>query len=99
MIEPQLNFVDSKTDDSAGQTGGGGPWLQVIRDLFPFRINSCELADGRISFRTFDTDPPVDMYIADVDGEMSRPLQHRRPTQSAQRDGQRPRQSARPCPA
>jgi len=71
MIEPQLNFVDSKEGDAEAQTGGGGPWLQVIKDLFPFRINSCELADGRISFRAFDTDPPVDMYIADVDAEMT----------------------------
>jgi hypothetical protein len=71
MVEPQLNFVDSKSADSGDQTGDAGPWLQVIRDLFPFRINSCQLSDGRVSFRAFDTDPPVDMYVADVDGEMT----------------------------
>jgi hypothetical protein len=71
MIEPQLNFVDSKSTDSGDQTGDAGPWLQVIRDLFPFRINSCQLSDGRVSFRAFDTDPPVDMYVADLDGEMT----------------------------
>src|SRR5204862_1963946 len=38
MEEPSLNFVDAATD-AESQTGAGGPWLQIIRDLFPFKIN------------------------------------------------------------
>jgi hypothetical protein len=71
MTEPQLNFVDDTKTDSGDQTGGGGPWLAVIRDLFPFKINSSQLSDGRVSFRAFDTDPPVDMFVSDVDAEMT----------------------------
>ena len=36
--QPELNFVDGD-DSSQDQTGVGGPWLDILRDLFPFRIN------------------------------------------------------------
>src|SRR5256885_2893577 len=47
MQAPELNFVDAPTEDEA-QTGAGGPWLQMIRDLFPFKINSAIIQDGSI---------------------------------------------------
>ena len=37
--QPELNFVDAPTRGES-QSGDGGPWLQMIRDLFPFQINS-----------------------------------------------------------
>jgi len=46
MIEPELNFVDSGSDADA-QTGAGGPWLAIIRDLFPFKINSARVRNGQ----------------------------------------------------
>jgi hypothetical protein len=67
MHRPELNFVDSQSD-SGDQTGAGGPWLQIIRGLFPFRINSAVVKDGSIHFRAPDGDPPVDIYISRVDG-------------------------------
>jgi hypothetical protein len=67
MEKPELNFV-SGADESASQTGAGGPWLQIIRDLFPFRINRAEVADGAVHFRSYVTDPPVDVYLSDVQG-------------------------------
>lgn len=60
--QPELNFADGD-DQSEDQTGAGGPWLGMIRDLFPFDINSCEIADGSIHFRALKKDPPVDMYM------------------------------------
>src|SRR4051794_7132926 len=62
MFEPELNFVDSRSDAEA-QTGAGGPWLQVIKDLFPFKINSARVRNGQIHFRAFDSNPPVDVYL------------------------------------
>jgi len=32
--------------DEEAQTGAGGPWLQMLRDLFPFTINGAILQDG-----------------------------------------------------
>jgi hypothetical protein len=62
MEQPELNFVDSGSK-SEGQTGAGGPWLEIIQDLFPFKINSLHVNDGTMHFRAFDTDPPVDLFI------------------------------------
>jgi hypothetical protein len=67
--EPELNFVDSGSD-AQDQTGAGGPWLEILEDLFPFKINSLRVNRGSIHFRAFDTDPPVDLYIADLDASI-----------------------------
>ncbi|MEO6597010.1 MAG: DUF748 domain-containing protein [Planctomycetota bacterium] len=70
MQRPQLNFVDDG-DPNRSQTGAGGPWLQMIRDLFPFKIDSAQVRDGRIAFRAFDTKPPVDVYLSKVQGSVT----------------------------
>src|SRR5213593_4691406 len=38
MEEPEMNFVDAPSEGEQ-QTGAGAPWLKLIEDLFPFRIN------------------------------------------------------------
>src|SRR5262249_42203005 len=63
MDEPELNFVDAKSDAQT-QTGGSGPWLQIIKDLFPFKINECLIRNGSIHLRAFDRNPPVDVYLS-----------------------------------
>jgi hypothetical protein len=63
--EPELNFVDS-SDEAEDQTGVGGPWLDILQDLFPFKINSLHVNRGSIHFRTFEGDDPFDVYIADL---------------------------------
>jgi hypothetical protein len=67
MEEPELNFVDAPTDEEK-QTGGGGPWLQMIRDLFPFKINSALIKNGSIHFRAYKGETPVDVYLSQVQG-------------------------------
>jgi hypothetical protein len=67
MDHPELNFVDAE-DPSRAQTGAGGPWLEMLRDLSPFRINSTQVRDGEVHFRAFHTDPPVDVYLTKVEG-------------------------------
>ena len=69
MVQPELNFVDSK-DESSSQTSGGGPWLQILSDLFPFDINSCIIKEGAIHFRSFDTNPPVDVYLGSLHADI-----------------------------
>ena len=63
----ELNFVDAE-DESEQQTGAGGPWLQIIRDLFPFKINRAEIRDGAVHFHAFHKDPPVDLRLTQVHG-------------------------------
>ncbi|HEY7120176.1 MAG TPA: DUF748 domain-containing protein [Tepidisphaeraceae bacterium] len=64
--QPELNFVDAPSDADS-QTGAGGPWLQIIRDLFPFKINRADVRDGAVHFRTFTTAEPVDVYLGHLD--------------------------------
>jgi hypothetical protein len=66
---PELNFVDGE-DSGESQTGAGGPWLDIIQDLFPFKINRCDVKDGSIHFRAFGTDPPVDAYLSQVNASI-----------------------------
>jgi hypothetical protein len=62
ISSPQVNFVDDP-GSGEGQTGAGGPWLAIIRGLFPFDINSVHVQDGSIHFRTYQKETPVDVYI------------------------------------
>ena len=66
MEQPEINFVDS-ADETGDQTGAGAPWLQMIKDLFPFRINSAVVHDGSIHFRAFQAETPVNVYLSDVE--------------------------------
>jgi hypothetical protein len=69
MIEPQLNFVAGKTE-SESQTGATGPWLEMLKDLFPFKLNSARVQDGSIHFRTYQTQQPVDVYMRDLNASI-----------------------------
>ena len=61
----EMNFVDGGTE-SESQTGAGAPWLQMIRDLFPFKINSAVVENGSIHFRTYKKETPVDVYLTQL---------------------------------
>lgn len=63
MQEPELNFV-AGSGESESQTGAGGPWLEMIRDLFPFQINSAIIQEGSVHFRAFQSQKPVDVYLS-----------------------------------
>jgi hypothetical protein len=65
MVEPELNFVDAP-DQGETQTGAGGPWLKIIEDLFPFKINRAEVQNGSVHFRTYTRDRPVDVYLSQL---------------------------------
>jgi Domain of Unknown Function (DUF748) len=69
MQEPELNFV-AGSGESEAQTGSGGPWLQMIRDLFPFQINSAIIQEGSVHFRAFQSQKPVDVYLSHVNASI-----------------------------
>jgi hypothetical protein len=55
--------VDASAD-SESQTGSRGPWLQTLEALFPFRLNSVQIHDGSIHFRSYKKRKPVDVYLS-----------------------------------
>lgn len=65
LERPRLHFVHGPTDEET-QTGADQPWLSMINDLFPFRIDRAEVTDGEIHFHAFHTHPPVHAHLADV---------------------------------
>ena len=65
MDQPEMNFVDGGTKGES-QTGAGGPWLELIQDLFPFTINSAIVRDGVVHFRTYQKEVPVDVYVTQL---------------------------------
>jgi len=66
MIEPEVNFVSDPAPGTS-QTGDGGPWLKIIRDLFPFDINSFRIQNGSVHFRTYQKEKPVDVYLSKME--------------------------------
>jgi hypothetical protein len=69
MQQPEINFVDARTEQDS-QSGAGAPWLQMIRDLFPFKINSANVQDGSVHFRAYQTAKPLDVYLSQVNGSI-----------------------------
>lgn len=67
MDAPQLNFV-AGSETNQEQTGSGGPWLEMIRDLFPFTINSAVVQNGSVHFRSYQNAKPVDIYLSELNG-------------------------------
>jgi len=70
MFDPEINFVDAPSEEET-QTGAGGDWLKMIRDLFPFKINSALVKNGNVHFRSYKSDPPVDVYLSQVEGTIA----------------------------
>jgi hypothetical protein len=69
MNEPEINFVDAPAGGE-GQSGADAPWLQMIRDLFPFKINSAIITNGSIHFRAYKGENPVDVYLSKVEASV-----------------------------
>ncbi len=67
--EPEINFVDNP-NPAQSETGSGGPWLQIIRGLFPFDINSVRVHNGSVHFRTYQRAQPVDVYLSHLETQV-----------------------------
>ncbi len=67
IFEPVINIVDSEDEDSK-QTGEGGQWFSIADDLTPILIDQIQIHDGQLHFQNFDMQPPVDIYLSDIQG-------------------------------
>lgn len=67
LEQPEINFVDAPTEQES-QSGAGGPWLEMIRELFPFKIDSATIQEGQVHFRAYQTAKPLDVYLSHVNG-------------------------------
>jgi uncharacterized protein involved in outer membrane biogenesis len=57
---PELNFVDGGSKQ-ASQTGQGTNWRQQLEKLLPITLNEVNIDNGTLTFRNFNSKPPVDL--------------------------------------
>ncbi len=67
---PEINFVDGKTREES-QSGKGENWLSIADRLFPLRIDSLQINDGKVSFYNPDTSPVIDIALHDIQVEIT----------------------------
>ena len=67
--EPEVNFVDSP-DPATAEDGSGGPWLEILNGLFPFDINSVNVDNASVHFRTYQKQIPVDVYLSQLNASV-----------------------------
>lgn len=65
MSRPKLNFVSGPTPEQT-QTGEHVAWDQLLKSLFPFKLNRLEVRQGQIHFQNEHATPPVDIYLNDL---------------------------------
>lgn len=58
FLRPELNFVDGG-DKQNSQTGQGTDWRQQLDKLLPITLNEVVIDDGVLTFRNFNSKPPV----------------------------------------
>jgi hypothetical protein len=69
MDSPRLNFVQGPSSVQS-QTGANQPWLSIIDDLYPFRIDRAVINNGEVHFEAFHKDPQVDVYLSGVEATL-----------------------------
>lgn len=70
FVRPELNFVDGGANKQASQTGQGTDWRAQLSKLLPITLNEVRINDGRITFRNFNSKPPVNMDATQVNASV-----------------------------
>jgi hypothetical protein len=65
FYEPVMNFVQGPNRKTR-QVGVDKPWLHVIKELFPLRINRFAVHNGTIHYRDFHSRPKVDLKLDQI---------------------------------
>ncbi|QIB52076.1 DUF748 domain-containing protein [Pseudomonas sp. OIL-1] len=64
LLEPELNFVDGP--EEADQYGDEVDWRDTVKELLQVEIDEFHYDNGRVHFRNFTSDPPVNLYADNV---------------------------------
>ncbi|MBK4990123.1 DUF748 domain-containing protein [Pseudomonas sp. S36] len=65
FVRPELNFVDGGNKQNS-QTGQGTDWRQQLEKLLPITLNEVRINDGVLTFRNFNSNPPVTLKATDL---------------------------------
>ncbi|WP_166359874.1 DUF748 domain-containing protein [Pseudomonas akapageensis] len=69
FVRPELNFVDGGANKQASQTGRGTDWRAQLDKLLPITLNEVRIRDGIITFRNFNSKPPVKLEATQVNAD------------------------------
>lgn len=69
LYGPTINFAKGK--GGAEQTGKETNWNEPIKKLMPIDINLVEIQRGKIAYRDFGSNPPVDIYVNNLNGTLN----------------------------
>lgn len=69
FLRPELNFVDGG-NKQASQTGQGTNWRQQLEKLLPITLNEVLIQDGTLTFRNFNSQPPVDLKATQLNASL-----------------------------
>lgn len=70
FFTPEINFVDGGANKQNSQTGEGTDWREQLDKLLPITLNEVQIHDGRISFRNFNSKPPVNINASEVNASI-----------------------------
>ncbi|MBK5529933.1 DUF748 domain-containing protein [Pseudomonas sp. TH06] len=70
FVQPQVNFVDGGANKQNSQTGKGTDWRAQLGKLLPITLDEVQISDGKISFRNFNSQPPVNMNATNVEASI-----------------------------
>ncbi|QXI19403.1 DUF748 domain-containing protein [Pseudomonas hamedanensis] len=66
FLNPEINFVDGGANKQNSQTGQGTDWREQLGKLLPITLDEVQINDGRITFRNFNSKPPVNLNASNV---------------------------------
>lgn len=70
LEHPVLNIINSDTSE-AQQTAMKKDWADVVKDLFPFRINRFAVTDGKVTYRHNGPGDAISLVITDLNGNIT----------------------------
>jgi hypothetical protein len=65
LYDPVMNIVNGSSPE-ASQLGIDQPWFTILKELFPLRLDRCEVMRGSIHYRDFSTVPQVNLKVDQV---------------------------------
>ncbi|MFT8232858.1 DUF748 domain-containing protein [Pseudomonas guariconensis] len=69
FVHPELNFVDGGNKQNS-QTGQGTDWRRQLEKLLPITLNEVRIENGTLTFRNFNSKPPVDLKATQFDASI-----------------------------
>lgn len=66
---PALNFVDGGSQES--QDGSGTDWRAALQEITAIQINELIIHDGELYFHNFQSEPPVNLALTEMEGSFT----------------------------